>query len=251
VIESIVLLPCNITTQVRYDIPRNSKSTFLLSSGYGNDQFNEAVQLAFIELLSEFGVGWVQYIYPERLARNGLGDLHLSTGVASLSRLHRWTVERSPGEVSLFGYSFGGNISLELALAEQVKHLVIVNAPFDYVAYRAGQVGDAAMQMWRETRLARLDYDGVQIPLGYRFIEEAALQDLERRAEAIPGIVHAFQAEYDAIIPARHILRLAENSARWTAKVVPGIHADHSFEHPEALSFFIREIRPLIERLAA
>jgi dienelactone hydrolase len=244
--ESLIL-PGNIVTPVQYDIPAGSPLTFILSSGYGDDQFREAVQLSFIDVLNDHGIGWVQYVYPERCQDNRFRDLYISSGTSTLSWLFEWVSDRSPS-IGLFGYSFGANITLEVALNKPVAEVVVVNAVFDYVSYRTRQMGSETIDKWRNDYVSYLSYGGAAFPLGYRFLLEAEQQDLERRAEAIECDVYAFQAENDAIIRTDHIARLASSSEHWHAHVVTGKEADHYFEHPKTLRSFVEMVRPSIAR---
>src|SRR6266540_5876463 len=212
-LKNRLLLPGNIVTPVRHRPPESVPVTFILSSGYGNDQFHEAVQLAFIDLLDQYGIGWAQYVYTERCEENKFTDLYISTGVSTLSWMYEWVQQqRSSGSICLFGYSFGASITLEVALIKRVSAAVVVNAVFDYVDYRTHQLGADAMVSWRNDLITYLSYDGSPYPLGYRFIQEAEQQDLERRVGAIDCEVYAFQAKNDAINRPSHILALAKAS---------------------------------------
>jgi pimeloyl-ACP methyl ester carboxylesterase len=244
-----LVLPGNVVTELRYEIPDDAPVTFILSSGYGNDQFREAAQQVFIELLESYGMGWVQYIYPERCRENRFTDLYISSGISTLSWIYEWLRQHSSSTICLFGYSFGANITLEVALAKSVAAVVVINTPFDYVSYRVQQLGIDAVRNWRNNYVTNLSYDNVPYPLGYRFVQEAEQQDLENRTLRIECEVHAFQAEHDAIISPSHILTLGENSRRWHPHVILGAQADHNFEHPNSLSDFLEKVRPLVASL--
>jgi pimeloyl-ACP methyl ester carboxylesterase len=243
-------LPGNIGTEVRYHLPEDSPWVFILSGGYGGSLRPEPVQLTFIDVLEKCGMGWLQYVYPERWEKNRFTDLYISTGISTLAWLYEWIRDRCRGSIGLFGYSFGANIALEMALAKPVDAVVLVNAVFDYVDYRTQQLGREAMRNWQEELVVTLPYAEASYSLGYRFIQEAEQQDLERRAAAIQCEVHAFQAENDAIIRPTHIRALAGASACWHANVVSGVHADHDFEHPTTLHSFAASIEPVLGSLA-
>jgi len=243
-------LPGHIALDLQYDLPRASGITFILSSGYGNDQFHEAAQLVLIDVLKQHDIGWVQYVYPERCPANAFTDLYISTGVSTLMWMYDWLRRRESGKICLFGYSFGGNISIEIALVRQLHALILLNPVFEYGEYRRQQLGMAAIKEWRRTKVIDLFYDGQPYPLGYRFLQEAERQDLEKRAASVNCEVHAFQAENDAILTPRAISGLAQASTLWEAHVVPGENADHNFEHTEALDRLRASLGPIVSSIA-
>ncbi|MEV1249105.1 hypothetical protein ACIBO2_28980 [Nonomuraea sp. NPDC050022] len=244
-------LPGRTIVEIRFQIPDNALATFILSSGYGNDQFSEAVQLAFAGLLTKHGLGWVQYIYPERCQKNKFTDLYISSGITTLSWVFEWAKLRHSRQMHLFGYSFGGNISLELAMIKQIGAIVLVNPVLDYAAYRTEQLGAEAIREWETNQVTFLTYEKVRYPVGYRFMQEAEQQKLHTRATNIDCNIYAFQAENDAILKYSDIDSMALKSPRWHADLIPGERADHNFEDPESLRQFIQKVEPIIAELAS
>lgn len=247
-----VTLPGNVEADVRYNLPSNAPGVCILSSGYGDDQFHEAVQLTLIDQLDAVGMAWVQYVYPERCSRNRFTDLYISTGIATLTWVMKWTDDLTNGlPCTLFGYSFGANISIEVALQSRVARLILVNTVFDYVDYREKQLGGEAISSWRRSQVAYLEYGNREYPLGLRFLQEAEQQDLAQRASDLDCDVYAFQAESDARLDPATIRELAKRSPRWHAWVIPGPDADHVLEDPAALRAFSSLAQPIVEKAVA
>ncbi|HEY0738265.1 MAG TPA: YqiA/YcfP family alpha/beta fold hydrolase [Herpetosiphonaceae bacterium] len=239
---------CNVNVDIRYAFYAKSPLTFILSSGYSIIDFEEPIQVALIEVLSKYNINWLQYIYPERSYKNSFQDLYISTGLFTLNEIHKWVQKQTKGPISLFGISFGGNISIELALEKEISTLIIVNAVFDYVQFRTKQLGEKAMRDWQNKLVTELPYENKSIPLGYRFIQEAENQSLEERAHNINCAVYAFQGDEDQIISPSHIQRLADSRNNWKAYIVDG--ADHAFNKEDAINNFIREIEPVIRSMS-
>jgi hypothetical protein len=239
---------CNIQIDIRCNLKGSAPVTFILSSGYSIEGFDEPIQVALIELLERYGVKWVQYIYPERNPKNSMEDLYISTGCYTLDEVYRWVKTQVKDSIGLFGISFGANISLELALRATVETLIIVNAVFDYVDFRTKQLGEDAISRWAKDLITKLPYQDKALPLGYRFIQEAMGQKLEERAAGLGCRVHAFQGDADNIISPQHILRLAGVATNWYPHVVVG--ADHPFNTQKAIDGFISTIQPIIKSLS-
>jgi len=239
---------CNINIDVRYHFQPEAPMTFIFSGGYGIFNFEEPVQVALIELLSKYRINWVQYLYPERNPSNSFEDLYISTGLQSLSEIYTWVKKQFSGPVGLFGISFGGNISIELALKETLRTLIIINAVFDYVDFRNKQIGGDAMEAWQNTFVTKLSYQNRDLPICYRFIQEAEKQQLQQRAEKVECDVYAFQGGSDPIISPKHIQELSVSTDNWHSKVVNG--ADHIFGDKKAINVFIREIEPIIKLIS-
>lgn len=238
----------NIDIDVRYQFQLEAPMTFIFSSGYGIFNFEEPVQIALIELLSQYGINWVQYLYPERNPSNPFEDLYISTGLLSLSEVYRWVKKQVSGFIGLFGISFGGNISIELALKETLHTLIIINAVFDYVDFRNKQIGRDAMEAWQNTFVTKLAYQNKNLPICYRFIQEAEKQQLEERAYNVSCNVYAFQGDCDPIISPKHIQAIAAKKSNWHANVISG--GDHVFDKKTSIDSFIKEIEPTIRSIA-
>lgn len=236
---------CNTNIDIRYQFQPESPMTFIFSGGYGIFNFEEPVQVAFTELLSKYGINWVQYLYPERNPHNPFVDLYVSTGLLSLSEIYTWVKKQVHTPIGLFGISFGGNISIELALKEKLHSLIIINAVFDYVDFRTKQLGRGAMEAWRNTFVTTLAYQDKQLPVCYRFIQEAEQQQLEERAHNVTCDVYAFQGDSDPIISPKHIQKLAATTNNWHADVING--GDHIFNAKIAIDTFIHKIEPSIK----
>jgi len=236
---------CNTNIDIRYQFQPGSPMTFIFSGGYGIFNFEEPVQIALIDLLSKYSINWVQYLYPERNPNNPFVDLYISTGLLSLSEIYAWVKKQVGTPIGLFGISFGGNISIELALKETLHSLIIINAVFDYVDFRNKQLGGDSMEAWRNTFVTTLLYQNKQLPVCYRFIQEAEKQELEQRAHNVNCDVYAFQGDSDPIISSKHIQELAATTCNWHATIING--GDHIFDEKLAIDTFIKEIEPFIK----
>jgi alpha/beta superfamily hydrolase len=239
---------CNITIDLRYEFQPEAPMTFIFSSGYGIFNFEEPVQVALTELLSKYRINWVQFLYPERNQSNAFGDLYISTGLLSLSEVYAWVKKQASSPIGLFGISFGGNISIELALKETLHTLIIINAVFDYVDFRSKQIGADAMEAWQNTFVTKLSYQHKKLPLCYRFIQEAERQKLEERAKKVNCDVYAFQGDCDPIISPKHIQELSAQTSNWHAKIISG--GDHVFDKKPIIDEFIKEIEPVIKLIS-
>lgn len=249
--SEIIHLPLAIPLEVRHNFDDTSqKAVVIFSSGYGNDGFSELAQLVIIKLFEKYGISSVQYVYPERSKLSLLDDLYISTGVATLMQVYDWVRERTSVPIILYGYSFGGNISLEVASIRTIESLLLVNCVFDYVEYRKQQMGYDRINEWKKSKLTYLSYGDDKYSLGYRFLIEAEQQNLETRAQEIGYHIYAFQAENDSIISTKYIYSLAKNNSKCTAHLICGPYADHSLEHPDALKELARLASPLVEEIS-
>ncbi len=227
----------NQTIDIREDIPKNPTMIVILSSGYSIIGFDEPIQVALGEWLSKKGIGWIQYTFPARNRNNTEKELYLSGGILSLMQLYDYAKDKYKTSIGLFGISFGGNISIEVALAKKIESLILVNPVFDYVDFRRKQLGDGKFDLWNKNRSIVLNYQSGNLPLSFHFIEECEKQDLERRAEGINCPVYAFQGEKDSIINPCHINKLSNIKDNWNAYTVP--NADHGFTDIEAITYVL------------
>jgi hypothetical protein len=240
---------CNLDIDLKYEIEPDAPFTFILSSGYSIDGFEEPIQVALVELLREHNCNWIQYVFPERNPKTQIDDLYISSGLFTLSEVYKWAKGMVENKIGLFGISFGGNISLELALREPVESVILVNSVFDYVDFRRKQLGEKAMLSWHNTLIARLHYPERTFALGYRFIQEAEQQNLAERALQIECPVHAFQGLQDPFINSEQLLAIQAQRSSWRAYLVRG--ADHSFDQRVAIDAFLSEIEPVIKSISA
>lgn len=217
----------------------------VLSSGYGIFDYDEPVQGSLTNLLDELGIGWVQYIHPERTSNASTTDLLISGGVFTLSRVVDWMRRCSVGKIGLFGISFGANISVELApLLRDVDLVIVINLVFDYVEYRAVQLGAEKVEEWQRNRVIGMDYGDKKAQSYYRFMEEASRQDVIELLAGITCPIHAFQAAEDSIIPTSYVKEAARRYRNVTPYVV--LDADHVFTDSSSIERFVQRITPVL-----
>jgi pimeloyl-ACP methyl ester carboxylesterase len=242
---SELTLPGNLRLDLQSSV-RLGRPSVVLSSGYGIFGFGEPLQVALTARLDELDIGWVQYTYPERNAKNRITDLLISSGAGALLGVYDWLRSRGPSEIGMFGISFGANVTLEVALQRDPKLIMLVNPVFDYVDYRTKQLGEDAMARWGRDGRITIDYESAEVVSYYRFIEEARDQDLLRRCASINADVIACQGDADPILTAANVRTLANCSPRFSSVIAPG--ADHVFTSEAAVSCFLDAVDVRLRR---
>lgn len=171
----------NSSVTVHHDMTDDKCAVAIFSPGFGTTAIRNDFRHGLVEQFRRINIGTCAYLYPERDANAITDDLLLSSGLATLRAIIGWVAEISSAPIILYGSSFGAVISLEATLLTPASMLVLTSPPLDLVKYRTLQVGDAAMQRWRESGSTTLEYPTGSFRSSYRFIEEAQWQNLGTR----------------------------------------------------------------------
>lgn len=244
-IQNMTISPDDVAISVRHHLTHKERPTVIMSSGFGTSSLDKPLPLALIDVFINRRINWIQYIYPERLPQATSRDLTISSGLNTLRSIHKWLGAQGYKCVALYGNSFGGNISLELAIQETIAFSIVTNPVFDFFNYRLKQLGVDALKQWKKKGSILIEY-----PLGteytsYSFIEEALQQNLFARCLSIQTRTLAFQGEKDDILTTFDIERLEKEVDIFEAHALP--NAGHTISDNLSLELITQKVHRFLD----
>lgn len=108
----------------------------------------------------------------------------------------------SDAAVTLIGSSLGGLTATWLAeRCPQVQRLVLLAPAFGFLSHWLERLGTEAVQQWRETGTYPVYHyhEQKQVPLSYRFLDDAAHYDEADLVRDIPTLI--LHGQHDEVIP--------------------------------------------------
>lgn len=242
--ENRIHIGCNLSIRIRFRLGNPTRPVVVMSSGYGPSSFDKPLPLALIDVFSQQGLNWVQYVYPERDPLNPINDLLLSGAIASLRAVLWWLRSTGYSSVALYGNSFGANISMETALLEPIEFVVLSNPVLDFVEYRERQLGSQKFQEWETNGFVTIDYERGPARASFRFIEEARHQDFVQRCSTVHCPVIAFQGEQDNILSPKECIRFANGLPNGRVILLP--QGEHTIRDANSLELVKVELHAFL-----
>jgi hypothetical protein len=135
------------------------------------------------------------------------------------------TIDRAPGPVALVGSSLGAFVAVHAAARREAVARVVLLAPaLDFAETRMRDLGDAAIDLWRESgQLEVFHYGfGRVMPVGFALYEDAALYDAFALSFTQPTLI--FQGTRDTVVNPAVPQRFAAGHANVTLCLVDDDH---------------------------
>jgi hypothetical protein len=108
----------------------------------------------------------------------------------------------APQSVTLIGSSLGGLTAAWLGEQQhQVQRLVLLAPAFGFLNHWLARLGRATVQQWQASQMLSVYHYGAkqQLPLHYRFVEDAMQYDESQLQRSIPTLI--LHGRHDDVIP--------------------------------------------------
>jgi pimeloyl-ACP methyl ester carboxylesterase len=148
-------------------------------------------------------------------------------------------------KIGLFGISFGGNISIELALRYKIDLLILINPVIDYFYFRKKQLNTNEFEKLNQNKEITIEYTDGKVRFSYDFILEAIQQDLKNRINILKGKILLFQSENDEFNDLLLLKEITNSVPYMNYFIVP--NSSHSFKEEDAIQFFIEKVKKFIQ----
>ncbi|MBT6761831.1 prolyl oligopeptidase family serine peptidase [archaeon] len=158
------------------DDPLSQREMVILSHSYGSHLDSKTTMQNVATALSDRGIDSLRYSFWG--CKGSEGDFKKNTITQYIKDLESAiTFSKTLGyhNISLYGFSCGGHVALNVAKNDpSIKKVAVVGAVLDYPAQRARRLSEIVMQTWeREGVLEFPNYGGAR-EVEYSFIEDAS-----------------------------------------------------------------------------